>query len=257
MRSRTNTLRIETPEGVVFSLLLAGPVSRFLAWMIDWSLIIAASWLSGYLFRLVGLISRDLAGAGSILFYFLLSIGYPIILEWRWRGQTLGKRMLRLRVMDEQGLRLEFSQIVIRNLLRFVDSLPLFYLVGGAACLISSRSRRLGDLAAGSIVVHNPPTIRPDLDQLLLGKYNSLADYPHLEARLRQSAGPEEAALALRALMRRDELSPEARVEVFRRLAEHFKSLVEFPPEVVEDISDEQYVRNVAASLYRGRSARL
>ena len=76
--------------------------------------------------------------------------------EWYWRGQTVGKRVLKLRVMDEQALRLEFSQIVVRNLLRFVDFLPGLYLVGGTACVLSRRFQRLGDLAANTIVVRNP-----------------------------------------------------------------------------------------------------
>ena len=86
--------------------------------------------------------------------------------------------------MDEQGLRLKFSQVVIRNLLRPVDGLPLAYLLGGLACLISKRAQRLGDLAAGTIVVRHPTIFQPDLDQLMAGKYNSFRDYPHLEARL-------------------------------------------------------------------------
>ena len=77
--------------------------------------------------------------------YFALSIGYPIVTEWFWRGQTIGKRMFGIRVMDVQGLRLQFSQIAIRNLLRFVDSLPLFYVVGGITCLLTRHYQRLGE----------------------------------------------------------------------------------------------------------------
>jgi uncharacterized RDD family membrane protein YckC len=253
MPEKVKSLRIKTPEGVSFSLLLAGPVTRFLAWLIDQACIGAASRLVGGILQLLGLISQDLAAAVSILAYFLISLGYGMILEWGWRGQTVGKRMLRLRVMDAQGLRLAFSQIVVRNLLRVVDALPALYMVGGLACLISRRAQRLGDLAANTIVVWQPETPEPDLDQLLADKYNSFHEYPHLEARLRNRTTPREAGLALRALLRRDDLEPGSRVELFRDMAAHFRGLVEFPPEAVEGISDEQYVRNVVGALFRSR----
>jgi hypothetical protein len=185
--------------------------------------------------------------------YFAISIGYGILLEWIWRGQTLGKRILRLRVMDAEGLRLQVNQIVMRNLLRFVDMLPAFYLVGGIAAFVNRRGQRLGDLAANTVVVRNPKLSEPDLEQLLAGKYNSLRDYPHLEARLRQRVSPAEAAIAMRALLRRDGLDPRARVELFSELAEHFRTLVNFPSEAIEGMPDEQYVRNVVDVLYRAR----
>jgi uncharacterized RDD family membrane protein YckC len=253
-KEKTNTLTIRTPEGVVFSMLLSGPVTRFLAWAVDLASIAVISSVIGSVLGILGILGRDLAMAASILAYFMVSIGYGIILEWYWRGQTLGKRLLGLRVMDEQGLRLQFSQIVIRNLLRFVDSLPLFYFVGGLACLLNRRAQRLGDVAASTVVVWTPKISEPDLDQLLPGKYNSFHDYPHLEARLRQVASPQESGIALRALLRRDELDPLARVELFRDIAAHFKSVVEFPQEATDGIPDEQYVRNVVDILYRAQS---
>jgi uncharacterized RDD family membrane protein YckC len=250
-QGKTGTLLIRTPEGIVFSLLLAGPVTRFLAWAVDMVCIGALSSAVGMLLGLVGLISPDIAGGMAMLAYFLIQIGYGIALEWFWRGQTLGKRLLRLRVMDAQGLRLQFSQIVIRNLLRFVDMLPAFYLVGGIACLASRRAQRLGDFAANTIVVRNPKIAEPDLDQLLAGKFNSLREYPHLAARLHQRVSPGEARVALQALIRRDELNAQARVELFGEIAAHFRSLVEFPAQTTEGITDEQYVRNVVDILFR------
>ena len=248
---KTSTLLVHTPEGIVFSLTLAGPVTRFLAWGVDMACIGALSSALGTLLGFLGLLSPDLARGMAVLAGFVIQIGYGIVLEWFWRGQTLGKRLLRLRVMDAQGLRLQFSQIVIRNLLRFVDMLPAFYLVGGIACLASRRAQRLGDFAANTIVVHNPKIQEPDLDQLLAGKFNSLREYPHLAARLHQRVSAGEARVALQALIRRDELNAQARVELFGEIAAHFRSLVEFPPEATEGISDEQYVRNVVDILFR------
>ena len=248
---QTNTLTIRTPEGVEFSFLLAGPISRFLAWSVDFFAILAVNKLLAVLLGILGILSQDLAAAASILGYFVVSIGYGIALEWYWNGQTLGKRLLRLRVNDVNGLQLQFSQIVIRNLLRFVDSLPILYLVGGLTCLISRRAQRLGDIVANTIVVWNPRVREPDLGQLMEGKYNSFRKYPHLEARLRQQVSPAEAQIALQALVRRQEFTPESRIALFEDLAAHFKSVVSFPAEATDGLSDEQYIRNVVDALYR------
>jgi uncharacterized RDD family membrane protein YckC len=252
---KINTLTIRTPEGIEFSLMLAGPVTRFLAWSVDLLVILAISKLLNVILGLVGIISRDLAMAANILGYFIVSIGYGIFLEWYWHGQTLGKRLMRLRVTDVHGLRLQFSQVVIRNLLRFVDSLPALYLVGGAACLINRRAQRLGDFAANTIVVWTPRVDEPNLDQLLEGKFNSFRNYPHLEARLRQHTSPAEAQVALQALMRRDEFEPRARVELFESIVSYFKNIVSFPPEATDGISDEQYVRNLVDALFRPKTS--
>ncbi len=247
----TNSLTIQTPEGVAFSLHLAGPVTRFLAWIIDFAIIIAIAYISNLLIGILNIISQDVANALYILAYFFISIGYGIIMEWRWRGQTPGKRTMRLRVMDARGLHLRFSQVVIRNLLRFIDSLPGLYMVGGLACLFTSRAQRLGDMAADTIVVWTRGISEPDLDQVLSGKYNSFRDYPHIGARLRQKTSPAEAEIALQALLRRDELDPLARIELFKDIASYFKTLVKFDREATEGLSDEQYIRNVVDVLYR------
>jgi uncharacterized RDD family membrane protein YckC len=246
--AKTGTLPLRTPEGIVFSLPLAGPASRFLAVLIDIACITAAS---ETLDRVFGAFKA--AGAGQALFavaYFVLSIGYGIATEWFWRGQTLGKRVVGLRVMDEHALRLEFSQIVVRNLLRFIDGLPIFYLVGGAACFFSRYSQRLGDLAANTIVVRDIKPSQPDLNQLLGGRYNSMVEHRHLAARLRQRVSPAAATVALDSILRRDQFEPRARVELFAEIAGYFRALVEFPPESTEQLSDEQYVRNVAEILF-------
>ena len=253
--NKINTLTIKTPEGIEFSLLLAGPITRLLAWSVDLLAILAISKLLNIALGLVGILSRDLAMAANILGYFIVSIGYGIVLEWYWHGQTLGKRLMRLRVLDVQGLQLQFSQVVIRNLLRFVDSLPALYLVGGAACLINRRAQRLGDFAANTIVVWSPQVDEPDLDQLLKGKFNSFCKYPHLEARLRQHVSPAEAQIALQALVRRDDFNPRARVDLFASIVAYFKDIVSFPAEATDGISDEQYVRNIVDALFRPKAS--
>ena len=248
---RTATLQIRTPEGVRFSQLLAGPVTRFLAWFIDALCIAIIVFIVGSLSRLLVVLSPDFAMAFNTLAYFVISIGYGIFWEWRFRGQTIGKRLFRLRVMDAEGLRLQFHQVVTRNLLRFVDMLPFFYFVGGVTALLNRSCQRLGDIAANTIVIRHPRLFEPDLDQLLAGKYNSLRDHAHLAARLRQQVTPGEAVLAVQALIRRDQFDPIHRVELFADLAAHFKTRVEFPPEATDGITDEQYLRNVVDVVYR------
>jgi uncharacterized RDD family membrane protein YckC len=249
---RTNTLVIEMAEGVAFPLLLASPVARFLAWGVDAACIMVACQVATLALGWLRWIDWSFAMAFLTLAYFLVSVGYAMALEWFWRGQTFGKRLLRLRVVDVQGLRLQPSQVVVRNLLRFVDSLPAFYLVGGVAGLLNRRGQRLGDLAANTLVVRVPASAEPDLAQVLAGKYNSFRDHPHLAARLRQRVSPGEAAIALQALLRREELEPAARVELFAAIAAHLREAVRFPPEACEGITDEQYVRNAVDLLFQG-----
>jgi uncharacterized RDD family membrane protein YckC len=248
---RDSVLTIRTPEGIVFSQLLAGPVTRFLAWVIDLfcilGLLIAMNLILGFL----RVVSPNAAFAASALGYFIISIGYGMLLEWAWRGQTIGKRVLRLRVVDVEGIRLQVNQIVTRNLLRAVDSLPALYYLGGAVCWFNSRCQRLGDIAANTIVIRNPRFTEPDLDQLLAGKFNSLRQHPHLAARLRQRVTPAEAAAAVQALVRRDDFDAVARVELFADLAAHFRAKVEFPAEALEGVADEQYIRNVVDVVFR------
>jgi uncharacterized RDD family membrane protein YckC len=245
------TLEIRTPEGIVFAQSLASPITRFLAWFIDFLCIATLAIALDLLLGLLRLISAGAAGALMTMGYFVLSIGYGIFMEWAWRGQTIGKKLFRLRVVDAEGMRLQFDQIVTRNLLRVVDMLPAFYLLGGVTCWLNRKSQRLGDIAANTIVVRIPTVMEPDLEHLLAGKYNSLRQYPHLSARLRQRVSPGEASTALQALVRRNEFNPAARVELFEQLAAHFQSKVEFPQEATDGVAPEQYIRNVVDVVYR------
>lgn len=245
------TVAIRTPEGIAFRLILAGPAPRFLAWIIDCAAIMFTASVVRMLAGLLGVIDPGIGIAVGIISYFVVSMGYGMFFEWRWNGQTPGKRVLRLRVMDLHGLRLQLSQVVIRNLLRSVDMLPAFYFLGGAVSVLAPKCQRLGDIAANTIVVRIP-TPTPVITEDIVGrKYNSFRDYPHLEARLRQTVTPEEAALALDSLRRARVLNNEARIKVFEDLAAYFKTIVEFPPEATDMLGPEQYVRNVVDVIYR------
>jgi uncharacterized RDD family membrane protein YckC len=248
---RTNSLIIRTPEGISFTQHLAGPVTRFLAFAIDLAGITVVSGVVSQVLLLAAIVSADLALAARTISYFVVTIGYSILLEWSWRGQTVGKRVLRIRVVDAEGFRLRPAQVVIRNLLRMVDLLPAFYAVGGISCLISPKYQRLGDFAANTVVIHTSPEKIPDLDLLFGGTYNSLRNHAHLAAQLRKAISPAEARLALEAVTRRAELDPISRLELYRKLAQRLHSLVAFPEETLEGMTDEQYVRNIVDLIYR------
>lgn len=251
MPDRDHTLNIQTPEGVVFPIRIASPASRLLALLIDKLCIYAITGLLSFICNLVGIVSRDVAAAFFTIASFAVSIGYAIGFEWFWRGRTIGKHYLKIRVMDSQGLRLQFSQVVVRNLLRFVDALPAFYLVGGISTMLTSHGQRIGDIIANTIVTQDPNLFEPDLEQVLPRKYNSFRDYPHLAARLRHKVPPRKAGVLLRALLRRDMPDHEQRLALFRALREHLEPIAPFPDAVTDGISDEQYVRNVVDILFR------
>lgn len=248
--TRRNNLRLEvrTGEGVVISYDLASPLRRMLAICIDLSVITLLNTVFSIVPALFGLVSTGLAVAISIAGQFVISVGYGIFLEWTSRGQTLGKRVLQLRVIDASGRKLTFEQVALRNLLRVVDLLPGFYLTGGLVAFLSAKAQRLGDLAAGTVVWHRRPKWQtlPEDD---LVKYNSLRAYPHLEARLRQVLHPEEVDVLVQALQRRKSLDPSDRLALFAMLAGDLQARCPFPESVRENVSPEQYVRNCLDSV--------
>ena len=248
--ARQSSLTIETPEGVVWAFDLATPVTRALAWAVDAAGIAAITYAARKFSEGLGMWSPDWANALSMAVYLAVSMGYAILLEWRWRGQTIGKRLLRLRVIDAHGLQLRFAQIVLRDLIRAVDMLPLTYLIGGASALLTRDGQRLGDLAANTIVIREREHDEPNLAQIEAARYNSLLAYPTSAARLRSIADPEAVSIALRAIAGRDGFAPLARVEVFRELGEYFRELAPFPNSALEGLTDEQYVRSVVGAIY-------
>lgn len=253
MTGRTQTYRIRTPEGVSFSFRIASPVLRMTALLIDVAVISVAWMLLSILIGFLGLLSFDLMGMLYYLGYFVVSEGYRILAEWLWRGQTVGKRVMRLRVVDEAGFHLTFAQVAMRNILRFVDALPLAYFIGGLCALLTKNGQRLGDLAAGTLVIWEVHEPVPDFDQLRSEKYNSLRGHAPVVARLRQLITPNEARTAWQAILRRDQLEESARLSLFADLAAHFRAITPIPQDATDGVSDEQFVRNVVDVLYRER----
>lgn len=197
-----DVVKVTTPEGIEFSLPLAG----------------------------FQMISPGMSQALYTVLYFSISLLYGIVTEWVRRGQTIGKRLLGLRVVDSKGLRLKPAQIVVRNLLRSVDMLPGLYLVGGIVCMLTRHRQRLGDIAAETIVVRIEEDWQLDVNQLRTAKYNSFLPYRHLSSRLRQRAELAATKVALDAVLRCDEIAPSHRLELFRQFADYFRAVAQSPP---------------------------
>lgn len=154
-----DTVRIvDTPEGIALRLPAAGPVPRALAWAIDLGIRMLLLSLCSMLLGLLGK-----AGMGVYLVVlFAVFWGYPILCEGLFNGQTPGKRALALRVVSADGAPVGWLASIVRNLMRTVDMLPFGYACGLVASLADPWGRRLGDLVAGTLVVHvhRPPDLQ-------------------------------------------------------------------------------------------------
>ena len=150
-----DTLRpVSLPEGVEITLRLAGPLARARAWLIDFGLRLIVSSSLPALFQWFGQ-----AGWGlMMLTEFVAWVLYPIVFEAIW-GATPGKRLCNLVVVNSDGTPIGWPASALRNVLRFADMLPIGYAVGLTSMMIDSQFRRLGDLAAGTVVIHRdaPP----------------------------------------------------------------------------------------------------
>src|SRR5215213_3877502 len=146
-------VRIATPEGVDVELTLAGIGSRFIAAILDLivqgSVILAAA----IVFGVSGASDSSIGVAAFTIVFFLVFFAYDVLFEVRSRGRTLGKRWTGLRVMRTGGRPVTFVPSCVRNVMRLVDILPLFYAVGMFSIFFTARNQRLGDLAAGTLIV--------------------------------------------------------------------------------------------------------
>jgi uncharacterized RDD family membrane protein YckC len=233
-----------TTEKVPFRYRVAGLGSRFLAWLID-SLLMVLFGMAVILF--FGMLEQGRQGLGSaltVLGMFILNIGYFLLFEWLWRGQTPGKRVLGIRVIRWRGTSVSFTHSAIRNILRFVDALlvPGFYLLGFAVAACNRESRRLGDLAADTLVVHVERRGRP-LPPLP-------GDYAPVEAALRKRLNAldrEQRQTLLNLCLRREQLRPAERARLFSATAGFIESRIGVTPEATE--SDEKFVLRLAGAL--------
>ena len=146
-----DTLRaVHTPEGVDLHLPVAGPLLRSVAWGID-AVIRGGVLIVG----LAGMGAMGSTGMGwFLLAMFVVLWLYPVVFEAIWNGQTPGKRAMRLRVVRDDGAPVGWLGAFVRNLLRTVDMLPVGYAIGIASGLLDPWGRRLGDVVAGTVVIH-------------------------------------------------------------------------------------------------------
>jgi uncharacterized RDD family membrane protein YckC len=144
------TRRVATPEGIELTLHLAGPVPRAMAWAIDLAIRVAILMLVS-----TAVLPLGQAGLGVLLLTaFFVEWLLPAWFEASWRGQTPGKRAMGLTVLNDDGTPVRWPAALARNLLRAVDFLPFLYGIGLLAMLTSRDFKRLGDLAAGTVVVY-------------------------------------------------------------------------------------------------------
>jgi uncharacterized RDD family membrane protein YckC len=238
-------LEITTSDHVVLRYDLAGPGNRGFAAIVDF---LIALLMTSAIFGLWMAQGQQLAPQYQGLVVMLMGIvgwGYFILLEWLWNGQTIGKRLLGLRVIGTDGAPASFAAILVRNFVRIVDFLPAFYGVGLAAIALSPRSQRLGDLAAGTFVVRAP---RVRLDWLALRtpvRAQPTGAPDEREAHVDLSLSGEAQRLVREFVSREATLAPADRAALAARLAAYLRPRVRG----IADADDVALIRAVAAAL--------
>jgi uncharacterized RDD family membrane protein YckC len=260
---------VQTPENVAVSYELAGVGSRFLAAATDSIvqiiliiLVVLAMSVAGGLASssralrdMVG-VDRDQLGiwivALLLVALFLLLWGYYAAFEMAWNGQTPGKRLARLRVLRESGYPIGPIDALIRNLVRLVDFLPMAYGLGVVVMLLDSRSRRLGDLAAGTIVVKERRALRAaDLLAPEPLAPEDTPDDPATPVPNVERLAPADYSVLREYLLRREQLAPAPRAALARELAQAMATRLDVsPPE--DAVAADDFLTAVVAA-YRSR----
>jgi uncharacterized RDD family membrane protein YckC len=243
---------IRTPENVSFDFELAGIASRALAWAVDVGVMALLTAFATLIANLFGVVFAGLAKALYLVLAFSIHWGYGAALEWRLSGQTLGKRLLGLRVLSFSGTGIGFAQAAIRNLVRVVDLLPACYLVGGVSAMLDKRGRRLGDLAAGTIVVRQRSSPRPSAVLAPLDRHNSFLNDPAVAHAAEGITAPERDAM-IGLAVRRESLPVVVRYALFAKLAGHLERRLGVARP--DHLSEERYVLNLTAIALQRRKA--
>lgn len=222
-------ISVATPEGVTLEVTLAGVGSRFAAGLIDqllrWAVLIA-------IVILLGLAGSRTDAPGGLLFavllvaLFLVQFAYDVLFETLAAGRTPGKRWTGLRVVKATGGPVGFVSSALRNIVRIVDALPGFYLVGILAVLFTKKNQRLGDLAAGTIVVRERKQ-RTELPQPREAPTGPGADASLWDV---SAISADDVATVRRFLDRRATLPPAAREKLAREMATRLAPKVVGPP---------------------------
>ena len=237
-------LEVETADHVVLRYDLAGGGNRGFAAVVDFVVAtLIATGIGVAYFSFASALSEGvlLTFGGLVLLVGLTVVwAYFIALEWLWNGQTIGKRLFGLRVIGDDGAPPGFLAIFVRNLVRAVDFLPSFYGVGLLAIVLSPRSQRLGDIAAGTYVVRAP---RPQLDYFSLRTVTPLGAGTEVAAR---RLSGEAQRLVREFVAREHALRPVDRARVAKELASRLRS---YAPEADPAMDDVEFLRALARAL--------
>lgn len=243
-------LAITTPELVTFHYTPAGLASRAMAWLID-QVIIFVAFIAAAI--ALAIYARDFAPALIYIAKFLLDFGYFTLFEWLRRGQTPGKQMMGIAVAAADGAQLRGGDVLLRNLLRPIDGLPMFMTTGGIVAFIDPHRRRLGDMAAGTLVIR---TARGQLPSRLFNspdQTNTFWNDPAIRARITARITRPQRDLLMDLALRRDQLDPLPRQELFAQAHAYFARVFNLPQ--TEHLTDEQAVLNIAMVVRKMRSA--
>ncbi|MFC1587288.1 RDD family protein [Planctomycetota bacterium] len=242
---------LQTPENVSFQFELAGVGRRLCALLLDLVLIMAlicfVNIVIYFIIPIPVILGANAASALAILSIFFIVMGYYSWYEWKTGGQSFGKKILGIRVIRDIGVRITFYQVVIRNLFRFVDILPVMYVVGGICCFLHPLHKRLGDVIAGTVIIVERKPVLSAQVMKLQDRYNSLADDPNTVRRILSRITPPERELLVQSCMRRAELEDRTRLDLFENLAQLYKDHLDL--EQAETMTDERLIQNIAAIL--------
>ena len=220
------SVRLITPERVQFRYPLAGPFRRSIAYLLDAAVLTVLILLGWMVSTLVTLGTPSSVGLIFVI-AFALFYGYGAFCEGVFNGQTVGKRAIGVRVMTAQGVPITGTQAALRNLIGAVDGpVPFLYLPGLASMLLTSRFQRLGDLAAGTMVIVEESRFRATVPRV---EPSVTADVlPFLP--LRVSAGPEMARALSDYVRHRSRFGRDRREEIARHLAGPLRDRFGLPP---------------------------
>jgi len=235
-----------TPEHVLILLEPAGLGSRFVAFSVDLALVLGATVVVSQLASAIP------GGAGAVvraLVLLILNWGYHVYFEVRHQGQSPGKRIVGIRVVDGRGLPLGLEQSFVRNVVRVIDALPIGYALGAIACHLDSRRRRLGDIAADTLVVRERRTLDLERRASRARAWNSLRT-PRLVRLARHRVGLEERELLSALCLRADALDDAARVGLMEDVGRHYRERLG-----IDDphLSGEGVVYGLAGALFPDR----
>lgn len=240
-------LTITTPEHVPIRLEPAGAGSRFLAMMIDY--VITSAIGGGVGMILSVFLPTGIALAIFITVSFVLSWGWHVWFETQRNGQTVGKRALSLRVVDARGLPISLHQSLVRNIVRVLDFLPLFYGLAAVVTLVDPLRRRLGDLVADTLVIREAQPLAWRATVSADRRHNTLRN-PRVLRLIRHRISLEEREFLLSLCVRAEKMSAAARYDLFQAVADVYREKLGIEE---EQMSGENLVRDLTAVLFSPR----